>query len=370
MLRLLLGLCLLFVVRPSFAYLADEKNSIDIYQKINPAVVNVTTTVLQRDFFLNVIPQKGLGSGVIIRPDGYILTNEHVIGQAVDVQVTLSDKSIQPAKVIGHDPDSDLAVIKIDPKGKKLATVDFGTWESLAVGQKVLAIGNPFGLGGSLTVGVVSSLGRDIRASDQSPVIKDVIQTDASINPGNSGGPLLDSAGKLIGINAQIFSQSGGSEGIGFAISIKTLKQVVPQLIEFGQVLRPWLGLEGVGLPKELLNYLGVPSAHGVMLVDLYEDSPAAKAGLKPATKELVFGFRSIPVGGDVIYKIDKANISTSRDILDYIAEKKRVIRSPFITIAVIRSEPRPLNSRYRRIRMRRVCKRMLSGIIRLSRGR
>jgi S1-C subfamily serine protease len=321
--RILLCFSFFLLARSGNAYLPDEKNSIDIYQKINPAVVNVTTTMLQRDFFLNVIPQKGLGSGVIIRPDGYILTNEHVIGQAVDVQVTLSDKSILPAKVVGRDPDSDLAVIKIESKVKKLPTVDFGTWESLAVGQKVLAIGNPFGLGGSLTVGVVSSLGRDIRASDQSPVIKDVIQTDASINPGNSGGPLLDSSGKLIGINAQIFSQSGGSEGIGFAISIKTLKQVVPQLIEFGQVLRPWLGLEGVGLPRELLSYLGVPSQYGVMLVDLYEDSPAAKAGLKPATKELVFGFRSIPVGGDVVYKIDKTPITTTRDILDYIAEKK-----------------------------------------------
>jgi S1-C subfamily serine protease len=305
------------------AFLPDEKNNIDIYQRINPAVVNVTTTVLQRDFFLNVIPQKGLGSGVLIRADGYILTNNHVIGNAVDVQVTLHDKSIYPAKVIGRDPDSDLAVLKIEVKGKKLPTVDFAAWEGLAVGQKVLAIGNPFGLGGSLTVGIVSSLGRDIRASPESPVTKDVIQTDAAINPGNSGGPLLDSSGKLIGINAQIYSQSGGSEGIGFAISIKTLKKVVPQLIEFGQVLRPWLGLEGVGLPPGILQNVGVPAPYGVMLVDIYDGGPADKAGLKRATKELVFGYRAIPLGGDVVFKMDNTPITSTRDMLDYIAEKK-----------------------------------------------
>ncbi len=304
-------------------YLPDEKNNIDIYRKSSGAVVNITATTLQRDFFFEVVPQKGLGSGAIIRSEGYILTNNHVIGDAVDVEVTLNDKSQFPAKVIGRDADSDLAVIKIDPKGRKLSTLDFGNWESLAVGQKVLAIGNPFGLGGSLSVGVVSSLGRDIRATSQSPIIKDVIQTDAAINPGNSGGPLLDSSGKLIGINAQIYTQSGGNEGIGFAISIKTLKKVVPELIQFGQVLRPWLGLEGVGLPRVLLANQGIPAPHGVMLVGVYEDSPASRAGLKAATKELVYGFRSIPYGGDVIYKIDSTPIMDYRDILDYLSEKK-----------------------------------------------
>lgn len=309
------------------AFLPDEQNNIDVYQRTHPAVVNITTTVLRRDFFMEVYPQKGLGSGAIIRADGYILTNDHVIGGAegqAKVEVTLSDKSQFPAKIVGSDPDSDLAVLKIEPAGKKLTTIDYGTWEGLAVGQKVLAIGNPFGFGGTLTTGIVSSLGRDIRASAQSPVIKDVIQTDAAINPGNSGGPLLDSSGKLIGINAQIYSQSGGSEGIGFAISIKTIKKVVNQLIEFGQVLRPWLGVEGIGLPGGLLVNMGIPATNGgVMVVRVYQNSPAARVGVRAANKELVYGLRYIPYGGDVIFQIDDTPIGTIRDVLDYIADKK-----------------------------------------------
>jgi S1-C subfamily serine protease len=305
------------------AFLPDEQNNIDIYQKWSPSVVNITATTVRQDFFYELYPQKGLGSGAIIGAEGYILTNEHVIGRAVEVEVTLNDKSTYQAKVVGHDPDSDIAILKINPKGKRLVALDYGSWEKLAVGQKVLAIGNPFGFGGSLTVGVISSLGRDIRASSQSPIIKDAIQTDAAINPGNSGGPLLDSSGKLIGLNAQIYSQSGGSEGIGFAISVKTLKKVVPQLIQFGQVLRPWLGIEGVGLSASLLANLNIPVSAGVMLIDTYEGSPASRVGLVPATKQVLVGFRSVPYGGDVIFQLDSTPISTLRDILDYIAEKK-----------------------------------------------
>jgi S1-C subfamily serine protease len=316
--------CLFFSASGAHANrLPDEQNSVDVYQHCNPAVVNITATTLRRDFFMDIQPQKGLGSGVIIDPAGYIVTNDHVIGQAQDVEVTLWDKSQYPAKVVGKDPDSDLAVIKIDAKGKKLTTLEYGKGESLAVGQKTLAIGNPFGLGGTLTVGVISSLGRDIRASEQSPVIKDIIQTDAAINPGNSGGPLLDSSGKLIGINAQIYSTSGGSVGIGFAISVTNIKKVVPQIIQFGQVLRPWLGLEAVGMSQVLLSNLGIPVNNGVMVIDIYDGSPAAKAGLRPATKELAYGFRVIPYGGDVIYKIDSQGIETYRDILDYLSDKK-----------------------------------------------
>lgn len=310
---------------PASALLPDEQNNIDVYKSCSPAVVNITATTLRQDFFFQVYPQKGLGSGVIIRNDGIILTNYHVIGeQAVEVEVTLTDKSSFPAKVLGRDRDSDLAVIKIDAKGKKLVALDMAAWETLAVGQKTLAIGNPFGLGGSLTVGTVSSLGRDIRASNDSAVIKDVIQTDAAINPGNSGGPLLDSSGKIIGINAQIYSQSGGSEGIGFAISVNTLKRVVPQLIEFGKVSRPWLGVEGLGLPGAILNRLGVPAESGVMLVGVYRSSPAALAGLKPATGEARFGYRALPVGGDVITQLDNTPVTTVRDIADYINDKKK----------------------------------------------
>jgi S1-C subfamily serine protease len=317
-----LGLGLAVLSSVSLARLADEQNNVDVYQRCNAAVVNITAVTLTRDFFFEVVPQKGVGSGAIIRPDGYIVTNDHVVGNAQNVEVTLSDKSQFPAKVVGTDPDSDLAVLKIDPRGKKLTSLDFAGTESLAVGQKVLAIGNPFGLGGSLTVGVISSLGRDIRTQTDR-LIKDIIQTDAAINPGNSGGPLLDSSGKLIGINAQIVSRSGGSEGIGFAINVKTVKKITEQLIQFGRVLRPDLGIEGVGLSPALFNSLGIPTPRGVMVTDIYRDSAAKTAGFRPADRELVSGFRRIPIGGDVIFQIDDAPITSMRDIFDYLSEKK-----------------------------------------------
>lgn len=305
--------------------LVDEQNNVEIYHKCSASVVNITSTTLRRDFFFDVVPQKGMGSGAIIRAEGYILTNDHVVGDAEDVEVTLSDKSTFPARVVGTDPDSDIAILRISPKGKKLTALEFGSPDALAVGQKVLAIGNPFGLGGSLSVGVISSLGRDIRTpSDR--LLKDIIQTDAAINPGNSGGPLLDSSGKLIGINTQILSKSGGNEGIGFAISIKTVSKIVDQLIQYGRVLRPDLGLvEGVGMPNAFLARLGIriPSEQGVMVTDVTAGSPVDKAGILPATEEFVWGFRRIPANGDVIYQLDGTPVTSLRDILDYIGEKK-----------------------------------------------
>lgn len=303
------------------ALLPDEQNNVDVYQRVNPAVVNITSTTLRQDFFFDVVPQKGLGSGAIIKPDGLIVTNHHVVGNAVDLEVTLWDKTQYPAKVVGLDPDSDLAVLRINPKGKKLTALEYSA-DNLMVGQKVLAIGNPFGFGGSLTTGVISSLGRDIRATT-GRLIRDIVQTDAAINPGNSGGPLIDSSGKLIGINTQIFSPSGGSHGVGFAISAKTLKKVVEQLVLFGRVLRPDLGIDGVGLGSDLLEYFGLPIHQGVMVLALARGGSAARAGLRPATKERVLGFRRIPIGGDIIFQIDETPVATLRDIQDYLTDKK-----------------------------------------------
>ncbi|NDC23543.1 MAG: hypothetical protein EBZ49_05365, partial [Proteobacteria bacterium] len=303
-----------------FSYLPDEKNNIEVYQKCNPAVVNITATTLRRDFFFDIIPQRGVGSGAIIRNDGYVVTNDHVIGDAQNVEVTLFDKTTLPAKVVGSDPGSDIAVLKINPQDKKIGFLEYNL-NSLNVGQKVLAIGNPFGLGGSLSVGIISSLGRDIRTPSEG-LLKDVIQTDAAINPGNSGGPLLDSNGKLIGINAQIVSRSGGNEGIGFAINVKTVKKITDQLIQLGRVLRPELGIEGVGLSPALFNSLGIPTARGVMITEVFSQSAAKSAGLRAADRELVYGFRRIPIGGDVIYQIDDTPISSMRDIFDCLAEK------------------------------------------------
>jgi len=300
--------------------LADEQNNVEVYKRCGPAVVNITTVTLRYDFFMDVQPQQGLGSGAIIRADGYIVTNQHVVGRAQEVQVTLHDKSVHKAKLVGVDADSDLAVLKIDAK-KPLQAFEYHDGD-LSVGQKVLAIGNPFGFGGSLSVGIISALGRDIRATNNR-LIKNVIQTDAAINPGNSGGPLLDSAGKLIGLNAQIFTQSGGSEGIGFAISMDTVKKVVPQLIQFGEVLRPDVGLAGVGLPAALLQELGVPLERGVMITQTTPKGAAAKAGLKSHTKEVIWRFQRIPIDGDIIFQVDSQPIESLSDILDIVAEKK-----------------------------------------------
>ena len=205
----------------------DEKVNISVYQKASPSVVNVISTVITRDFFLNPIPREGSGSGSVIDPQGHILTNNHVIRDAQKLEVTLLDGSKWPAKLIGTDPDNDLAVIKIDAPAEKLKPLPMGDTRKLQIGQKVLAIGNPFGLGLTLTTGIISSLGRNIR-SEVGSMIEDLIQTDASINPGNSGGPLLNSDGEMIGINTAIVSPSGGSVGIGFAIPVNTAKRIVP----------------------------------------------------------------------------------------------------------------------------------------------
>lgn len=299
---------------------SDEKNTIEVYQKCHSAVVNITATTLRRDFFFDIIPQRGVGSGAIIRSDGYIVTNDHVIGDAQNVEVTLHDKTTLPARVIGTDPNTDLAVLKIN-SSNKLNVLEYNL-NHLNVGQKVLAIGNPFGLGGSLSVGIISSLGRDIRTPSEG-LLKDVIQTDAAINPGNSGGPLLDSSGKLIGINAQIVSKSGGNEGIGFAINGKTVKKTVDQLIQFGRVTRPELGLYGVSLDERVLAYLKIPKEAGVMVTQVMRGSAASRAGFRAATKELIVGFYRIPIDGDVIVQLDDVAVGSLRDIRDFLAEKK-----------------------------------------------
>lgn len=322
--RLLTSVFLTFLTSLTFAEkrLPDEQNNIEVYQKVSPAVVNITTMTLRQDFFFEVVPSQGMGSGAVIRNDGYIVTNDHVVGEAQKVEVTFSDRSSLAAKIVGTDPDSDIAVLKVEAKDKKFQAAEWGNPDALAVGQKVLAIGNPFGLGGSLSVGIVSSLGRDIR-SPTGRLIKDIIQTDAAINPGNSGGPLLDSAGRVIGINAQIVSRSGGSEGIGFAISASTAKKIVEQLISKGYVVRPDIGIEGVGLPSAIFQALGIPAKAGVMITGMYENSGAVTAGLRAAQQELIYGFRRIPVDGDVIVKIDSTNVTSMRDILDAVFEKK-----------------------------------------------
>ncbi|HBR58357.1 MAG TPA: peptidase S1, partial [Blastocatellia bacterium] len=222
---------------------SDEQNSIEVYRTISPGVAFINTTSYVQDFWGDVREGQGNGSGSVIDNDGHILTNYHVIENAQKVTVNFGGEKVFPAKIVGGDPDTDLAVIKIDPPATGMTVVPMGDSDKLVVGQKVLAIGNPFGLDRTLTTGVISGLQRPIRARNNRP-IDAAIQTDASINPGNSGGPLLDKYGKMIGINSQILSPAGGSVGVGFAVPINTARRVVPQLIQFGEVKRPKLGVQ------------------------------------------------------------------------------------------------------------------------------
>ena len=301
---LLLTIFVLGSTQTALALTEDERNNIELYQRLAPGVVNITSTVLEQDFFFNVIPRQGAGSGSIIDPRGYILTNHHVIEDARKLEVTLANGKKYTAKLVGSDPDSDLAVVKIEARREDLAVIPMGTSGTLKVGQKVLAIGNPFGLGQTLTTGVISSVGRMLRSSSGLPV-EDIIQTDASINPGNSGGPLIDSSGRMIGINTAIFSPTGSNVGIGFAIPIDTAKMVLDDLIEKGYYAYPWIGASLMTLTPDLAEDLKLPVKSGAMLVEVVANGPAAQAGLRGGRERAQIGNKIVIVGGDTIVRIE-----------------------------------------------------------------
>lgn len=305
-----------------FCITEDEKNNIAVYEKAADGVVNITSIAVQLDFFFNPFPAQGSGSGSIIDLKGHILTNHHVVANAQKLEVTLADGSKWPAKLVGSDPDNDLAVIKIDAPREKLKVIPMGDSKNLKIGQKVLAIGNPFGLERTLTTGVISSLGRTIR-SDAGYLIEDVIQTDAAINPGNSGGPLLNSEGEIIGINTAIISPSGGSVGIGFAIPVNTAKRVIPELISKGYVSYPYIGATIQSLIPEIAQFLKLKVDRGAMIAEVVKGGPADKAGLKGGTQRVQVGNMIVIVGGDVVVKADQQDIKTHDDLIRYIREKK-----------------------------------------------
>jgi S1-C subfamily serine protease len=286
----------------------DEQATIDIFQNASPSVVHITTLTVRRDFFrLNpaeAVPE-GTGSGIIWDNEGHIVTNFHVIQNANGAQVTLADHSSWSANLVGYYADKDLAVLSINAPGVTLHPIAVGTSANLQVGQKAFAIGNPFGLDQTLTTGVVSALGREIESVTHRP-ITGVIQTDASINPGNSGGPLLDSAGLLIGVNVAIYSPSGASVGIGFAIPVDTVNRFVPELIRHGQVVRPGLGITPVD--DAIARQLG---SKGVLFVGVEPRSGAANAGLR-ATRQDRTGR---VVLGDIIVAIDGTPIQSADDL-------------------------------------------------------
>ena len=289
----------------------DEQNNIDVYKTLSPAVVNITSTTIQYDFFFNVFPTQGSGSGFLIDDKGNIVTNYHVVSGARSVEVTLADHTRHPAKLVGRDPATDLAVIKIDVN-KSLPYVKLGTSEGLQVGQKVLAIGNPFGFEGTLTTGIISSLGRNIR-DDQGNVLEEVIQTDAAINPGNSGGPLLNSRGEVIGINTAIFGQT--NLGIGFAIPIDSARTILSDLLQDGRVRRAFLGVVGQEITPPLADLLNLPSPQGLLVAQLNRGGPAEQAGLRPGRQVVLIGNQQVVIGGDLIVDVDGVPIASTTDL-------------------------------------------------------
>lgn len=289
---------------------ADEKATIDLFKEASPSVVYITTLAVQRDRFtldLHQIPQ-GTGSGFVWDTEGHVVTNYHVIRGANAAKVTLNDGNSYSARLTGAAPDFDLAVLKIDTAADKLRPIPIGTSADLQVGQKAFAIGDPFGLDYTLTTGVISALGRQIKAESGAP-ISGVIQTDAAINPGNSGGPLLDSAGRLIGVNTAIYSPSGAYAGIGFAIPVDMVNEVVPQLIRkrTAEVARPDLGVTFVSAAQA--RQIGI--RNGLLILDVKEGSGAADAGLRP-TRVDQDGTLAV---GDVIAAIDGQSVRSSADV-------------------------------------------------------
>lgn len=303
----------------------EEQIIINVYKKAAPSVVNITTKVLQWDFFFGPYPEEGAGSGFVYDKEGHIITNYHVIEGAQYIEVSFGEDLSVPAEVVGADPLSDLAVLKVDVPPEKLVPVELGSSADLQVGQRAIAIGNPFGrFERTLTVGVISALNRTLEL-EQGRMIRHLIQTDAAINPGNSGGPLLDSHGRVIGVNTAIVSPSRASAGVGFAIPVDTVKRVVPELIAYGRYRHPWLGILGYSIKPAFARKLKLPVEQGVLVAKVYRDSPAAKAGIRGATREVVFGNRIILVGGDIITTIDGHPIKGMEDLDAYVEDNTRV---------------------------------------------
>ena len=317
-------------------YSEDEKENISVYDQLNGAVVNITTETVAINWFLEPVPQEGgSGSGSIIDTRGYVLTNNHVIEKAYKVFINLADGSQYEGKIIGTDPENDLAVLKFDPpKGLQLQTIPFGDSSPLKVGQKVLAIGNPFALERTLTVGIVSGLGRPIQTSKEN-IIRDMIQTDASINPGNSGGPLLDSLGRIIGVNTMIYSPSGGSVGIGFAVPINTAKRVVAELIQYGHVRRGWIDATVVQLFPALVTYAKLPVEKGLLISRTRKGGTAEKAGIRQGSEPVRYGSSVIYLGGDILVEVDGLKVAQLADLYSALEDNKPGEK---VTVELIRS--------------------------------
>jgi len=324
---------------------AEEQLLINIYKRVNPGVVHVR--VLAPIDLGDLAPdlpeshpqyQEGTGSGFVIDKEGHIVTNNHVVAGAEEVQVMFHDGTSVRARVIGTDPDSDLAVIRVDVSASELYPLVLGDSDRLEIGQRAIVIGNPYGLRGTLTVGIISALGRSLPLGRESEVlgarftIPELIQTDAAINPGNSGGPLLDSQGQVIGVNTAYDPEA---TGVGFAVPVNTLKRVVPKLIADGRYAYPWLGISGSDLSLDLIEAMDLPVERGAIVINVTPDSPADKAGLRGSDETVQITGRELLVGGDVIIAIDKQPVEQFEDILVYILRNTEVGQK--VTLTIIR---------------------------------
>src|SRR5271154_1691907 len=291
-----------------------EAENVRIYHQASPAVANIVTRTVEYDFFYNPVPVEGAGSGFLIDADGHILTNFHVVQGAQTIEVTLGDLTRYKAKLIGEDTRNDIALIQIDTQGHKLTPLTLGDSRNLLVGQRALAIGNPFGFSSTLTTGIVSALGRTVQTSENT-FIDEAIQTDASINRGNSGGPLLDSHGQVIGINSAIYAPTGTTAGIGFAIPINTARRVAEDLIKYGRVRRATLGAEGRALWPELSQALGLSVDQGILIERVEPGGAAAQAGIRGGNKSMVAGLQELRIGGDVLIAVDGKAVTSQMDL-------------------------------------------------------
>ena len=312
----------------------QEQTLIELYRRANPAVVNVTTVTVGENPNAPGT-EMGQGSGFLYDSQGRVVTNNHVVENAVRVEVTFSDGTSQTARILGVDSDSDLAVLEVENAPAKIQPLPLGDSAALQVGQTVAAIGNPFGLEGTLTTGIVSSLGRVVPSGRSEFSIPQVIQTDAAINPGNSGGPLLNLNGEVVGVNTQILTGDGSraNSGVGFAVPANIIQKVVPSLIANGSYTWPWLGIRGGTVSAMIAKANDLGELRGAYVAEVLPNGPAAKAGLRGADRESDVDGLTVPVGGDVVKAVDAQAIVSFDDLLEYIALRSEVGQTLKLTV-------------------------------------
>jgi S1-C subfamily serine protease len=312
----------------------EEQLVTRVYEQVGPSVVHITGRAIQASPIQGIVPQEGTGSGFIFDKEGHIVTNFHVVQPAQSVQVALQNGVSVPARVVGEDSLNDLAVLQVEVPPEQLVPVSLGNSQNLRVGQRVIAIGNPFGLERTLTTGVVSALGRNLRIGE-GRVLGQVIQTDAAINPGNSGGPLLDSRGRLIGVNTAIQSLNGAAVGIGFAVPVATVKRVVPYLIVQGYYPHPWLGAEFYQIDPALSVRLELPVSQGLLVAKVIPGGPAARAGLRGPQRVVEAGGRRYGIGGDIVRAVDGRPLTGADELAVYLESEKQV--GDLVVLSVMR---------------------------------